>query len=75
MLPCEHSSLWPDARAPNQSFDMAHADQGRPQAALDTGDLWISNILPQHPGESHGQLPGRHCAGLRIENRRLFQLG
>src|SRR5208337_841191 len=57
------SSLLLDARAPNQSFGMVFTCQGHPRAALDKGDLWISNVLPQHPVESHGQLPGRRHLG------------
>ncbi len=57
------SSLLLDARAPNQSFGLACADQGHPRAALVTGDLRIADVLPQHPIESHGQLPGRRHLG------------
>src|ERR1700721_4405280 len=64
------SSLLPDARAPNQYHGLACADQGHPRAALDTGDLWIANVLPQHPVESHCQLPCRrhlgHALGLVV---------
>ncbi len=57
------SSLLLDARAPNQFIGLACADPGHPRAALDMGDLWIANVLPQHPVESHGQLPGRRHLG------------
>jgi len=43
------SSLLPDARVLIQGHDLAQADQGHPRAALDKGDLWIANVMPQHP--------------------------
>ena len=41
------SSLFLDARVPIHGREMAFASQGHPRAALDTGDLWITNVLPQ----------------------------
>src|SRR5262245_46121482 len=49
-----------DAKAPNQSFGLASADQGHPRAALDTNDFWIRSVGAQHPVQSYGQL-ARRC--------------
>jgi hypothetical protein len=53
------SSLLLDARAFIQGNEMAFASRGHPRAALDKGDVRITNVLPQHPVESHRQLPCR----------------
>ncbi len=63
MLPCGHPAYCWMREAPNQSFGLACADPGHSRAALVTGDLRIADVLPQHPIESHGQLPGRRHLG------------
>jgi hypothetical protein len=50
-------------RAPNQSFGLACAIQGRPRAAPDTSDLWIGCVRSLHPVESHDQFPCRRHFG------------
>jgi hypothetical protein len=48
-----------DARAPNQDFGLACADQGHPRAALDGNALWMRLVGAQHPLESYRQLACR----------------
>src|SRR5262249_61463798 len=60
ILLCEHPVRKLDARASNQSFGLASADQGHPRAALDTNDFWIRSVGVQHPVQSYGQL-ARRC--------------
>lgn len=47
------------ARGLIQRRDLVFTGQGNPRAALDKGDLRITDILAHHPVESHRQLPGR----------------
>src|SRR5215472_18763097 len=64
------------ARAPIQSIGLVGPCQGHPRAALDTGDLRISNVLLEHPVESDRQPARRrhlgHAFGLVVAPRLIL---
>ncbi len=51
---------------PINSFGLARADQGHPQATLDANDLWIRPLRAQHPVQSYRQLARRCHLGHRL---------